>query len=157
MKKWILLAIFMPTLLFGQTHPYVGYTVEQLSAITSGVTNIASKSYWETYAYAQIRALINEQYNISTFTSTDATPAISGGTHFLTANASATTITDFDSHPSGASYRKIIYIHVNDDNTTIDHNSNLDCGGIDLAPKTGDILMVYWNATKWQCKFVYIE
>lgn len=34
-------------------------TTEELSALSSGVTNIASKAYWETYAYAQIAAIIS--------------------------------------------------------------------------------------------------
>ena len=155
MKK-LLFILLLPALGFAQVDNWRGKTVEELSAIEAGVTNIASKLYWETYAYQQIKDLVDEYYDLTTFTAQDATPSITGGKYFLTANTSAKTITDFDDHPTG-SYRKVIWIHVNDDYTTIDHNSNLDCGGVDLAPTTGDILRLYWNGSKWHCSFAYIE
>jgi len=59
MIKRILLFILIPTLLFAQIADWKGKTVNQLSGMVSGTTDIGSKSYWETKAYNQIHDIIN--------------------------------------------------------------------------------------------------
>lgn len=59
MIKRIMLFLILPSLLFGQISNWKGKTVNQLSGIVSGTTDIGKKSYWETKAYNQIHDIIN--------------------------------------------------------------------------------------------------
>jgi hypothetical protein len=59
MKRIILLIFLLSTLAFSQYTNWEDKTAEQLSGITSGVTNIASKSYWTSNAYAQLKVLFD--------------------------------------------------------------------------------------------------
>jgi hypothetical protein len=59
MKRIILLVLLITSFAFGQYTNHEDKTSEQLSGITSGVTNIASKDYWVTQAYAQIKVLMD--------------------------------------------------------------------------------------------------
>jgi len=58
MIKRILLLLLIPTLLFGQINNWRDKTINQLSGMVSGTTDIGSKSYWETKAYNQIHDII---------------------------------------------------------------------------------------------------
>lgn len=154
MKK-ILFVLLLSTPLFGQITNWQGLTAEQLSNLTAGVTNIASKDYWETYAYAQIRDLYDTM-NPTSFTVNDTTPDIEDASFYYTANTSTTVI---DSLPFVGDYRKVIHIHIAEAyTTTITHSvGHLDCGGVSLSVDNGDILKCAWNGTKWQVKLEYIE
>jgi len=59
MIKRILLFILIPTLLFAQIADWKSKTVNQLSGMVSGTTDIGSKSYWETRAYNQIHDILD--------------------------------------------------------------------------------------------------
>lgn len=87
---------------------------------------------------------------VQTFTAQDATPAVSGGTVFKTANASATTITMFDSAVEG----QFIYVLINDANTTIDFTgTNLKGNaGVDWSPTTGDTMECFFVSPNWYCR-----
>ena len=83
----------------------------------------------------------------------DTTPDISGGSYFLTANTSATTITYFDGRLEGGlpgvEEGKIIFILFRDSNTTISNGANLvlaDTGG---AFQTGQTLMLIHSNSSW--------
>lgn len=68
----------------------------------------------------------------STFANLDATPDVSGSTLWVTANSSSTTITNFD----GGTANQLIYVHINDVNTTIQNNVNIITkSGSDLTVK----------------------
>lgn len=154
MRKLTLLLIFCPLLAFGQISNWQGLTAEQLSAITSGSTNIASKSYWTSNAYAQIRDLY-DMLTVSTFTVNSATPTIEDAAHYVTANTSTTAITSLT---FTGDYYKVIYIHINDAYTTFTDGASLDCGGVNLAPSSGDIMVAYYddNGNDWKVKFFFL-
>lgn len=79
------------------------------------------------------------------FASTDATPNVSSGAVFITANASATTITDFDTELTNG---KIIFVIVNDANTTFDFTSSgLEGMSNDYLADTGDLLIFVYTTT----------
>jgi len=88
------------------------------------------------------------------FTSTDTTPDVSAGSVFITANASATTITDFDTDISNG---KMIWIIVNDANTTFDMTSSglEGVGNVDYAATNGDLVNCIYTTTddQWHCNF----
>jgi len=94
----------------------------------------------------------NPFYKNTNITDGDATPSVDGYVCFRTANTSPTTITYFDSPP--ASGRKLCLLYINDVNTTIQHNSGLDCGGVDITPSAGDMFGLYWNGNKWLCYYL---
>ena len=85
-----------------------------------------------------------------TFTSQDATPDVSSGTVFKTANTSATTITMFDSALDG----QTIWVLINDVNTTIDFTgTNLKGNaGADWSPTTGDTIQAVFINPNWYCR-----
>ncbi|MFN3075385.1 MAG: hypothetical protein ABT940_00615 [Alphaproteobacteria bacterium] len=85
-----------------------------------------------------------------TFTNGDATPAVSGGTVFKTANTAPTTITMFDSGVDG----QTIWVLINDANTTIDFTgTNLKGNaGADWSPTTGDTLQAVFVSPSWYCR-----
>ena len=58
MIKRIILFLILPSLLFGQISNWKDKTINQLSGIVSGTTDIGRKSYWETRAYAQIHDIV---------------------------------------------------------------------------------------------------
>ena len=74
----------------------------------------------------------------------DATPSISGGVSFKTANSSATTITDFDDGVAG----QIITLRAADANTTID--GDLTCTGMTIPLIAGDTLQWVYDGSAWQ-------
>lgn len=155
MKKYIFIFLLFSSGLFGQVSNWQGLTEEELANMTSGVTNIASKSYWTDNAYAQIRDLY-DMLTATAIAANDTMPDIGDAMHYYTANTSTTVI---DTLVFTGDYRKIIYIHVTDAYTTeITHSANhLDCGGVSLAPQTGDILFGYYNGTKWHIRFEFLE
>lgn len=85
-----------------------------------------------------------------TFAAQDATPDVSGGTVFKTANVSATTITMFD----GAVDGQTIWVTFNDANTTIDFSATNLVGNssIDWTPVVGDSLQAVFVNPKWYCR-----
>jgi len=84
-----------------------------------------------------------------TFTAQDATPDVSSGTVFKTANAIATSISMFDSAVDG----QTIWVIVNDINTTFDFTSTNLKGnaGADWTPTTGDHLQATFVNPYWYC------
>lgn len=84
------------------------------------------------------------------FSSTDATPSVSGHSVFITANASATTITDFDDATNG----QIIWVIVNDANTTFDFTSSgLEGTSADYTAANGEVLGFIYSAVDSQWHF----
>jgi len=71
-----------------------------------------------------------------TFVDGDATPDISSGTFFRTANTGATSISDFDGNTNC-----LICVKAGDDDTTIEHDPAkiFLLGGLDITLLTGDI------------------
>ena len=88
----------------------------------------------------------------ASFVAQDATPDVTSGTVFVTANTQATTITDFDQTP--AMVGQMIWVIVNDAFTTVDCTaSGIHCnGGADLSATSGDVLQcVYAPDNVWKC------
>ncbi len=84
-----------------------------------------------------------------TFTANNATPSVGNGTSnfFVTANASATTITNFTNGYLGQEIR----ILANDANTTIQHNAGLILrGGANYVMSNGDILSLHRQGSLWR-------
>lgn len=113
-----------------------------MAAVSPATTNLNLNS----------KVLINGIYQHAavTFAAQDATPDVSQGTVFKTANATATTITMFDSAYDG----QTIWVVVNDANTTIDFTgTNLKGnGGVDWTPTTGDHLQAVFVSPNWYCR-----
>ena len=83
------------------------------------------------------------------FAAQDATPSVSSGYLFKTANASATTITTFDDGVAGQE----IFVVVNDTNTTFDFTSSALKGnaGVDWAAGSTNFLRAVYDGTNWFC------
>jgi len=79
------------------------------------------------------------------FADGDATPDVSGGTYFKTANTGATTITDFD----GATNAEITIL-AGDGDTTIQNNANITPeGALDFTMDANWTVVFIHNGTKW--------
>ena len=79
----------------------------------------------------------------------NATPDVSGGAVFITANTGATTITDFDTELTNG---KMIFVIVNDANTTFDFTaSGLEGTSANYTASNGEVLMfIYATAdSQW--------
>lgn len=81
-----------------------------------------------------------------TLTADSTTPSVSDGSNFITANTIPTAITNF----TGGNNGQVIFIEVNDANTTYDCTaSNLNCGASDITAAAGDVLTFIYNGTNW--------
>jgi hypothetical protein len=86
------------------------------------------------------------------FTDQDATPSVlttAGNKLFKTGNTVGTTITDFDDGRVG----QVIYVIIDDANTTIDFTSSglKGNGGSDWSPSSGDHMTCIYDGTDWFC------
>jgi hypothetical protein len=82
-----------------------------------------------------------------TFTSLDTTPDVSGSNFFKTANAGATSITNFD---NGVTTQRITIV-VNDANTTFVEGATLALKeGANYVASSGDVLTFYLDGTVWR-------
>lgn len=89
---------------------------------------------------------------VQSFTDQDATPSVKTTARygiFKTANTVGTTITDFDDGYTG----QVIYVIINDANTTIDFTASGLKGnvGADWSPTTGDHMTCFYDGTDWYC------
>lgn len=86
-----------------------------------------------------------------TFAANDATPSVATGDHFVTANGSATTITDLED-PQFVGHE--VFIEIADANTTVDFTGTTLKGnaGGDWTPADGDAMRCKWNGTNWLCQ-----
>ena len=117
-----------------------------LAVATGGSTALKS-----AVRFSDSGELVLEGDAIPTFTSTDATPSVSGGVVFKTANASGTVITAFDDGEEG----QLIIVIINDANTDFDCTSTtLKCNaGADwTAPVAGDNMTCIHEGTNWLCQ-----
>ena len=92
-------------------------------------------------------AVGTEVSTIVSLTDGDATPDVSAGKRFKTANTVATTITNFD----GGSLGQLIMILFDDNNTKIQENANIKMqDGLDFdAVQYDSIWFIKWSATLW--------
>jgi len=88
----------------------------------------------------------------ATFTDTDATPSVTGGSNFITGNTGATTITQFDDGIDGQHIR----IEFGDTNTTIQAGANIRMQGGNTSPtydfgpgNVGDVIWFTKSGTEW--------
>lgn len=98
---------------------------------------------------------VGQQYEIVSFTSLDATPDVTEGNIFLTANAGSTTITAFDGLGTSGKNYKII---VGDANTTFDFSSLATIRGNegeDYTARLNDVLNVTYDGTNHLCEIVH--
>lgn len=82
----------------------------------------------------------------NTFADADATPDISAGTFFKTANTGATSITDFTGNTDC-----LIFVRADDNYTTIVHDVTkiILQGGIDITLAQNDIMMFVEDGGVW--------
>lgn len=96
----------------------------------------------------------DELYDAPTaFSDGDATPDISAGSVFMTANTSSTTISNFDTELTNG---KIIFVIVNDSDTTFDFTSSgLEGMAYDYEASNGDLLTFVYTTTdnQWHAQF----
>jgi len=110
-------------------------------------TTLAATGTQKRFSWSSLKAdLFDDLADAPTaFSSTDATPDVSNGTVFITANAGATTITDFDTELTNG---KIIFVIVNDALTTFDFTSSgLEGMSNDYLADTGDLLIFVYTTT----------
>lgn len=83
------------------------------------------------------------------FAANDATPSVSDGKNFKTANSSSTTITALDDGVDGQE----VLIWINDANTTVDFTGTTLKGnaGADWTPANGDFMRCTCQGTNWLC------
>jgi hypothetical protein len=86
------------------------------------------------------------------FSANDATPSVLGGSDFVTANALARTITNFDDGFDG----QFIRVRINDANTTLDFTGASLAGnnGSDYACASGDMIIAHRRGSIWYCAIV---
>ncbi len=136
------------------------YTInDEISSKTAKAADIAM---WTTGQYntfltddaahsSTLEGLVLRTYPLqcrsATFAADDATPSVSGGNVFTTANVNPTTITDFDDGVDG----QFIGVLIGDANTTIDFTgTNLEGNsGADWSPSNGDALIGFHESGKW--------
>ena len=95
----------------------------------------------------------NNSYMYDAFnsiTDADATPDISGGMAFVTANTGATTITDFDTSLTSGQF---VFLKIGDSNTTVDFTASglKGHGGVDWSPTANDYMMCQYDGTDFNC------
>jgi len=80
------------------------------------------------------------------------TPDVSSGTSFITANTASTTISDFVAGSGTLEPGHLLFLEINDGNTTFDCDpgTNLDCGDTDIVGEGGDMFMWYYDGTDWK-------
>lgn len=84
---------------------------------------------------------------IITIVDADATPDVSNGVSYKTANTGATTITSFDNGYPGQK----ITITFGDTNTTINETGNIDLDGITTRTfKLNEVVRFSYDGTKWR-------
>jgi hypothetical protein len=120
------------------------YAANQRFKITASKTNFASKTADD------IEVFPHRSVMFRAFTSLDATPSVKGGVCFKTANAGATTITDFDDGIDGQE----ITVVIDDANTTVDFTSTNLKGnaGADWTPAQYDHMVCTYDGTYWYCR-----
>lgn len=87
------------------------------------------------------------------FSDGDATPDVSGGENFTTANTGATTISQFDLPTAASQVGKTIRIAIADANTTLQFSGpNLNGNnGVDWTGAVGDSVIATWSGSAWYC------
>lgn len=98
------------------------------------------------------RWLLRGDFSVQTqiqqaFVDGDATPDVSTGEKWITANTGATTITDFDNPDHNGS---LLFIVAGDANTTIADNANIKLQGDSFGPMVvDDTIMLYYQGSHW--------
>lgn len=115
---------------------------------TTGQSFIELRRSGNTRAYGTLLGPWARPQN--NFNANDATPSVSGGSYFRTANTNPTTITGFDDGVTGQE----VIVEINDANTTIDFTGTTlkGNGGSDWSPTTGDHMRCFYNGTNWLCE-----
>ncbi len=84
-----------------------------------------------------------------TLTADSATPDVSAGSHWITANTSGTAYTNFTDGTDG----QIIIVEVNDANSTIECDgtptTSINCGSTDITLADGDVITFALNSSTW--------
>jgi hypothetical protein len=103
----------------------------------------------DTWQSGSLTHLGRHVSTFQTFAADDATPSVSAGKNFKTANANPTTITAFDDGVDGQE----IFVLVNDANTTVDFTGTTLKGnaGADWSPGSGDFMRCTRDGTNWYC------
>lgn len=99
--------------------------------------------------FGVIRGAIPASLQTVTATASDATPSVRGANVLVTANASATAITDLDDGYEG----QVVTVVIADANTTVDFTgTNLKGNsGLDWSPASGDSMVCTRRGSSWYC------
>lgn len=99
--------------------------------------------------YAPPVKKVDRQFDtVVAFAADDATPDVSDGNAFKTANANPTTITNFDGGVEGQE----VWVLVDDSNTTIDFNTGTNIignKGANFVAAQGDFILFVRHSGKW--------
>lgn len=128
------------------TSSIIGFYLLGADGATTSKACISSSNiahgYWKLAGALAYRSF-------QSFTTLDATPSVSTGNFFKTANAGPTVITDFDDGYNGQE----ITVVIGDANTTIDFSATDLKGnaGSDWVPTSGDHMVCIHDGTSWFC------
>lgn len=123
--------------------------------LTLGNINIANGNLSQTLGTSNLNIVnVNNGLSVNggsiidnpivTFSDGDTTPDISTSNYFITANTTATSITNFDNGVS----KKTIVVFCGDSNTTIVDGGTLKIAG-NLVCTSDDVIALYFNGTNW--------
>jgi hypothetical protein len=129
-------------------------TSKQTGVVVSAV-DAASHLDVQSNAFLSCVVNVSGLSQLNDFASGDATPACRPDfSVYRTANATPTTITDFDGVSVGAGdVGRAITVIVNDANTTLDFSGSSlkGNGGSDWVASSGDSVRAVWDGTNWLC------
>ena len=125
------------------------------TGVAASLVDPASHLDVKSNAFLSCVANVSGLSQLNDFASGDATPACRPDFDvYRTANATPTTITDFDGVSVGAGdVGRAITVMVNDANTTLDFSGSKLVGneGVDWVASVGDTLHAVWDGTDWLC------
>ncbi|WP_221800177.1 polysaccharide deacetylase family protein [Paenibacillus typhae] len=107
-------------------------------------TTTGAWNAWTDIALADIR-MVNSARQI--FTVGSATPSVASGNYFLCNDTAANTITNF----LGGTNGQIIYVGLNNTNTTIQNNANIKLqGGANFTGNKNDMIQLIYDTVTWK-------
>lgn len=112
---------------------------------------VLSKTNYQSQSYDNVKVYHRQVLSYHIFEDQDATPDVSGGNSFKTANTVATTITDF---MNGYEGQRIIVVFRDSDTTMDFTGTNLKGnGGMNWSPNTNDVMLCTYDKIEnlWYC------
>lgn len=95
----------------------------------------------------EVALIVSRQLGVTTFTASDTTPSVGGGSIFKTNNSGATSITTFDNGRNG----QHVIVIFGDANTTLVNSATLEVSGdANFTGAAGDTKTFVLDGTVWR-------